>query len=121
MLDAIAQNAARLCEAKDATIARVEGDVLQQVAIFGSMPVPTQTRVTRGTPVGRAYIDGKTIHVHDLATEIESEFPESKARQEMSGTRTMLVTPLLRKGIAIGTIIVRRTEVRPFTAKYFGS
>ena len=29
----------------------------------------------------------------------------------------MLVTPLLREGILIGTIKIRRTEVRPFTEK----
>src|SRR3970282_1765525 len=73
--------------------------------------------ITRGTPVGRAIIEGKTTHVHDLAAEIETEYPESKGRQEMSGTRTMLVALLLREGIPIGTIVIRRTEVRPFTAK----
>ena len=31
--------------------------------------------------------------------------------------RTILVTPLLREGIAIGAIHVRRTEVRPFSDK----
>ena len=34
-----------------------------------------------------------------------------------TGTRTMLVTPLLREGIAIGAIAIRRTEVRPFAEK----
>src|SRR5262249_7645015 len=57
------------------------------------------------------------IHVHDIAAAIETEFPESKVRQHVSGTRTLLVTPLLREGLAIGTIIIRRTEVRPFTEK----
>ena len=36
---------------------------------------------------------------------------------ELSGTRTMLVTPLLRKGVPIGTINIRRTEVCPFADK----
>ena len=31
------------------------------------------------------------------------------------GIRTILVTPLLREGIAIGTLRIRRTKVRPFT------
>src|SRR4029077_4905135 len=31
--------------------------------------------------------------------------------------RTMLATPLLREGIAIGVIALRRTEVRPFSEK----
>ena len=49
---------------------------------------------------------------------METEFPESKTRQPFaSGTRTILVTPLLREGVPIGAISIRRTEVRPFTDK----
>ena len=33
------------------------------------------------------------------------------------GVRTILVAPLLREGRAIGVILIRRTEVRPFTEK----
>ena len=31
--------------------------------------------------------------------------------------RTILATPLLREGDAIGNVVIRRTEVRPFTEK----
>ncbi len=115
VLDTVAESAARLCDAKDAVINRIDGDVLQHAAIFGSIPLPEPAGITPGTPVGRAIIERKTTHVHDLAAEVESEFPESKERQAISGTRTMLVTPLLREGVPIGTIAIRRTEVRPFT------
>jgi GAF domain-containing protein len=118
VLDAIASSAARLCEANDALIDRVDGDVLQQVAAYGPMPVAEIRRpLTRGTPVGRAIIDGQTIHVHDILAELETEFPEVKARQQVTSTRTALVTPLLHEGIPIGAITIRRTEVRPFTDK----
>ena len=33
------------------------------------------------------------------------------------GVRTVLATPLLREGVAIGTINIRRTEVRPFSER----
>ena len=33
------------------------------------------------------------------------------------GVRTVLATPLLREGVPIGTIMIRRTEVRPFSEK----
>ena len=118
VLDVVAENAARLCEAKDAVISRFDGELLKQVAQYGSIPVPAPNRINRNSPVGRAIVDKKTIHVHDLAAEIETEYPESKARQKVSGTRTILVTPLLREGAPIGTINIRRTEVRPFSAKH---
>ena len=39
VLDAVAASAARLCESSDAQIFRVDGDLLQQVAVYGPMPV----------------------------------------------------------------------------------
>jgi GAF domain-containing protein len=118
VLDVVAKNAARLCEAKDAVISRVDGDVSQRVAIYGSIPVPaTSARITRGHPMGRAVIDRQTVHIYDLAAAVETEFPESRSRQSVTGARTVLATPLLREGVPIGAIFIRRTEVRPFTDK----
>jgi signal transduction histidine kinase len=117
VLDVVAENAARLCDARDAVISRVDGDVIKQVAIYGTIPVPEPNRINRDSPVGRAIVDRRTIHVADLAAEVETEYPESKIRQQISGTRTMLVTPLLREGVPIGMINIRRTDVRPFTDK----
>jgi signal transduction histidine kinase len=48
---------------------------------------------------------------------METEFPDSKARQPTSGARTVLATPLLREGSPIGVINIRRTQVRPFSDK----
>jgi GAF domain-containing protein/anti-sigma regulatory factor (Ser/Thr protein kinase) len=118
VLDVVAENAARLCEANDAVIFRIDGDILQCVANYGPMPVAEMRRpIVRGGPGGRAVIDRQTIHVHDFAAEVETEFPESKHIQQRMGTRTVLATPLLREGIPVGVIFIRRTEVRPFTEK----
>src|SRR5436309_5230143 len=118
VLDSVAENAARLCEANDAVIFRIDGDVLQLVAKYGPMPVAEMWRpIVRGSPGGRAVIDRQTIHVHDIAAEVETEFPEYKHIQQRMGTRTALATPLLREGMPIGVIFIRRTEVRPFSDK----
>jgi GAF domain-containing protein len=117
VLDVVAENAARLCDATDALITRPEGDTLRVVAKYGEVPVPEFLPLSRGFPGGRAVIDRQTIHIHDIAAEIETEYPEARIAQQMSGTRTVLNTPLLREGVAIGGIGVRRTEVRPFTEK----
>ena len=119
VLDTVAENAARLCEASDAQITRVEGTVLRRVASYGSMPAPTGFgevhSISRGEVVGRAVIDRQTVHVHDITTEFDTEFPQSKAFQARTGARTILAIPLLRDGDCVGAIAVRRTEVRPFT------
>jgi signal transduction histidine kinase len=118
VLDTVAENAARLCEATDAQILRIEDGLLRRVAAHGSMPVPPAgLPISRGRPLGRAIVDRETIHVHDLAAELETEFPESKPWQQMSGARTVLATPLMREGVPIGVILIRRTEVRPFSEK----
>jgi GAF domain-containing protein len=64
--------------------------------------------------MGRAVIDRTTVQVPDLQT-AASEFPEGAASARQYGHRTTLATPLLREGIAIGAILIRRMEVRPFT------
>src|SRR5262245_31356389 len=118
VLNVVAENAARLCDATDAAIWRVDGENLQSVAHYGPVPLLQHERpLSRDWPTGRAVIDRQTIHVDDLAAEIETEFPEAKPRQRFSGTRTVLATPLLREGVPIGTIMIRRKEVRPFTEK----
>ena len=122
VLDVVAENAARVCGAKDAIIFRVKGDMLPLAASYGTPPLSTITRerglpMSRGTVSGRAVIDGETIHVHDVAAELETEFPESKPYQQRGGFRTVLATPLLREGVPIGVIHIRRMEVRPFSEK----
>jgi hypothetical protein len=63
VLDTVAENAARLCEASDAQITRVEGTVLRRVASYGSMPAPTGFgevhSISRGEVVGRAVSTGR--------------------------------------------------------------
>jgi GAF domain-containing protein len=117
VLKVVAKNAARLCDAVDALITRPEGDSLRVVAQYGDVPVPEYLPLSRSFPAGRAVIDRQTIHIDDIAAQIETDYPEARVPQQMSGTRTVLNTPLLREGVAIGGIGVRRTEVRPFTEK----
>ena len=119
VLDVIAENAARICETPDVAISRVENDVYRDVATYGSAPnrpSGTTRPIDRGSVIGRAIIDRQTMHIHDVRT-VQDDFWHVKTGAVQEGLRTMLVTPLLREGVAIGTIGIRRTEVQPFTDK----
>jgi GAF domain-containing protein len=121
VLDAIARTAARLCEARDAQIYQVEGETLRQVARHGRFRSFSDSRqpfpLSRGLVAGRAVIDRKTVHVHDMGRAARTEFPEAQGLQRAFGTRTMLAVPLLANGMVLGTILIRRVRVRPFTPK----
>src|SRR5439155_5371450 len=81
VLDAVAEKAARLCDADLGFIYRVEGSVLRRVvAVGGSAELLGEARPTRSFPSGRAIVDKRTVHVHDLATVSETGFPDARAR-----------------------------------------
>src|SRR5262245_11659657 len=115
VLDAIAATAARLCESMDATLWRVAGGRVRVVAQFGSPTSSPSHPLRRGSVTGRAIVDRKTIHVHDLAAMVETEYPDVKETQQRVGHRSTLATPLLSQGEALGAISVRRNHVQPFS------
>jgi PAS domain S-box-containing protein len=120
VLDAVAEHAARLCDASNARIWRLEDDLLRLVASYGESSATMDGReglpVNRDTVTGRAVCDRRTFHVHDIAAE-DSEYPLGRRLVKGQGWHTTLATPLVREGAPIGTILVRRTEVRPFSDK----
>jgi PAS domain S-box-containing protein len=120
VLDAVAEHAARLCDANNAEIFRLEDNLHRLVASHGEIPVIINARdgihVSRDTVMGRATCDRRTIHVHNLAEE-DSEYPEGSSNAKREGHRTTLATPLLREDVPIGVILIRRWEVRPFSDK----
>src|SRR5512133_2260840 len=104
-LDAVAEYAANLCDANNAVIFRLEGDLLRQVASYGGIPTTSHPReglpVNRDTVSGRAVFDRQTTHVHDLTAE-DSEYPVGSKHAKRDGHRSTLATPLLREGAPIG-------------------
>src|SRR5262245_1620895 len=107
VLDEIAATAARLCECMDAVVWRVVGGRVRVVAQFGAPTTASAHPLTRGSVTGRAIVDQKTIHVHDLAAMVETEYPEVKEIQQRVGHRTTLATPLLSQRDALGSISLR--------------
>ncbi len=113
-LEAVAESAARLCESSDAIVFRVHGDELRPAAVHGAIGAVSNA-ISPGFVTGRAVLERRTIHVEDLAAAVAADFPDAVEHQRRFGHRTTLATPLLREGMPIGAITIRRLEVRPFT------
>jgi class 3 adenylate cyclase len=68
----------------------------------------------RGTAIGRMSLESRVIHIDDVLQDTEytgSEF------QRLAGFRTLLAVPLLREDTVIGSLLVTRLKVEPFTEK----
>src|SRR5262244_4412978 len=98
--------------------------VLQQnrfAAQYGSIPtfnIEEGRPIVRGLAGGKAILDRETVHIQDaFAPSVETDFPETWALAHEISVRTLLAAPLLRERMAIGYIMIRRMEVRPFTDK----
>jgi GAF domain-containing protein len=117
VLDTVAENAARLCSAEDVSILKEDRGIFHVAAFRGANRLTDfeGTLVSRDSVAGRAMLDGRLVHLHDITQESETEFPVSKALAPHFGHRTMLAMPLLRGATAVGVIFARRTEVRPFS------
>ncbi len=117
VLNAITESAARLCKGEDVLIRLVDGDVLRLVAHYGTVGYTVPERpINRHTVTGRAVADCQIIHIEDLQ-HMSAEFPLSAAQTVGAGVRTGLAVPLMREGVPIGVIWIRRQEVRRFSEK----
>jgi len=118
VFDAVVKSAARLCDSFDSAMCRREGDRLLLVAHHGPIPMGPVGEfsfpLTRDNATGRAALDAAIMHVADMQAETE-EFPESSLNARRMGFRTILCVPLLRDGVAIGTIQLRRETAELFT------
>jgi GAF domain-containing protein len=116
VLNTVAANAARLCEASDVQIRLIEGDGTRLVASFGGVPAREFVPISVRHPVGRAILNRETVHVDDVVEAGKTEFPDFLS--VTLGIRTFLSTPMLKEGMPIGVINVRRTVVRPFSDRH---
>jgi signal transduction histidine kinase len=79
--------------------------------------VARERPIDRRSPGGRAVVDSQLIHIEDALSLPEAEFPETHPSDLRVSTRTILAVPLMREDVPIGSIHMRRMEVRPFTDK----
>ncbi|MEH2535652.1 two-component system NtrC family sensor kinase [Bradyrhizobium sp. AZCC 1614] len=118
-LNAIVESACELCDANDAVVYLKEGDHLSYKAHHGPIPVifGEKRAINRSYVAGRSVIDKEPVHVGDVFSQEGAEFPEARELSHSEGIRSILSAPMLRENESIGAILLRRTEVHPFTDK----
>ena len=118
VLEAIAERAARLCDASVASMYLTDGDTLRLLASKGPTPDPVTNvevlRIDRRSLSGHAVLERRTIQVPDLIA-AGARYPLSVEIAHRLGHRSVVVTPLCRDEQPFGTILLRRREVRPFS------
>jgi len=128
VLEAIIEAAARLCEAPSGALMQLrerDGRLAPRAAFGRSREEAIRNGQdfdnargvvpTTGSAPGRALVERRTIHVHDLAAAVLSEYPDMQEVQARLGSRTVICVPLLRHGVPIGVIALQRLTVRLFT------
>jgi GAF domain-containing protein len=119
VLDTVTETAARLCGDDAGAILIREGEVYRFASAFGVGPehwaALRQRRIVPGRDsiAGRAALEGKVVHVADIAADPDYALPEAVA----SGLRTHLGVPLLREGAVLGAISLARKRVQPYTER----
>src|SRR5215831_14372679 len=117
VLQSVAEQAAQICQAQYVDIFIVENDSLRNLAWFGEIKRTLAFPLDRSTVAGRSVCDMRPISVDDLQN-AGDEFARGREIARKDGHRSTLGVPLIREGRAIGTIIIRRTEIRPFEQKH---
>jgi signal transduction histidine kinase len=120
VLDALLQSAARLCDADQGTITQRVGDQFFRSVSYGfpaefleyvkNQPVEP----TPNTGTGRALVEGKVVHIHDVTIDRDYTWAEA---QRLGGFRTLLGVPMLRESVPVGVLTLTRSDVRPFSEK----
>ncbi len=120
VLASVAEHAARICEARVVDLVLVQDGRLRIAATVGDLPRPSSQELValnRETVMGRSICDMQPVHVADLQN-AGTDFQLGRDLAVKYGHRSILAVPLIREGRPLGTILVRRTEARPFEDKH---
>jgi GAF domain-containing protein len=122
VLEIVVQNAVRLCDANKGFIYRQEGDSYRVAASYGHshefLEIVRQLPIhrDRGSATGRAALERRVVHIHDILADPDYRWAEDHRGQEEMH-RTIVAVPMQRQEDIIGVIVIRRTRVQPFTEK----
>ncbi|MFO1080741.1 MAG: GAF domain-containing protein [Reyranellaceae bacterium] len=118
VLKVVASAARRFCGASDVVIGLRDGDDLISAAHEGPLRWPAgRRRLDRSSIQGRAMVDGTTMHIPDVSRLDAQEWHTAIALAQQVGFTSALAAPMMRDGVAIGALHLRRPETGPFTPR----
>ena len=117
VLDALVEAAVRFCGASDATISLRHGDEIVRKAHAGPLAAAIGARrpLDGDSASARAIRHCRTVHYENIEALDPVEFAGAHERAARDGYRAALATPMVRDGIAIGNIALRKVEAGGFT------
>ena len=117
VFNAVLENAIHLCEAKFGVLYRYDGNLFHPEALVGASQALIEFHQKRGafqavpgTPLHQLWQTRDVVHTAD-----DAGGPSSSAR--LGGARSHLAVPMFKEAALVGSIIIYRQEVRPFTDK----
>ncbi|HVQ16796.1 MAG TPA: GAF domain-containing protein, partial [Vicinamibacterales bacterium] len=120
VLNTLVESASRLCHADQAAIRLIRDGLYYPAASYGFSSEfreyikPRPFGVNQESLVGRVALEGRTIQLDDSQADANQTLAE---RSKKANNHTMLGVPLMREGVPIGTLVLARRVVLPFTAK----
>jgi GAF domain-containing protein len=116
---AMLENATRLCEAEFGMLYRFDGNAFHFAAEVGAPKEYLEYNRRRGAfqPISGGQLERVmlTKEMSHIADDAATAVPGFAAK--LAGARTQVIVPMLKDGDLIGTLIIYRQEVRPFTEK----
>ena len=119
VFDAMLANATRICAAKLGQMFLYEDNTVRSIAQLGLPLALAEFDEQRGTfqpatggPLDLVVRTKRVVHIADIAAENASN-PAAK----LGRARSYIAVPMLKDDELLGTIVIYRTEVRPFTDK----
>jgi two-component system, NtrC family, sensor kinase len=117
VLQSVAEQAAQICQAQYVDIFIVENDSLRNLAWFGEIKRTLAFPLDRSSVAGRSVCDMRPVSVDDMQN-AGDEFARGREIARKDGHRSILAVPLIQEGRALGAIVIRRTEIKPFEQKH---
>jgi GAF domain-containing protein len=117
VFNAVLENAIHLCEAKFGVLYRYDGNLFHPEALVGVPQALIEFHQKRGafqavpgTPLHQLWQTRNVVHTAD-----DAGGPSASAR--LGGARSHLAVPMFKEAALVGSIIIYRQEVRPFTGR----